>query len=244
MARGFGERTIDRIGIFNVQTSAIRPGFVSPIERRDAAHMAFELKPGESLRKAVLRIVRKQLDRSGDWQPSPCLRSYDGAMLIWHLAQFTIFVIVFWFVVPYWQYRRDMTKTPPQITIRRLFFLVTLYALLIGTLHTIEEVHARRTEEIKARHEQATRENEARLAKATREIKARHEQAIRENKARHKKALHEIAVRHVHAKRQGLESFRGRLKPEEYERRSRELDQEAEKLGVPSNDSEVPQDGL
>jgi hypothetical protein len=89
---------------------------------------------------------------------------------------------------------------PGQFTLRRLFFITTLLAVLIGMLVAIDRWK---------------------------------NNSIRENNERAARERHEIAVKGLHDRQELLESYRGKISPEAYEQRKKELDEEAAKLDLP-----------
>jgi hypothetical protein len=101
-----------------------------------------------------------------------------------------------------------MLRDPPpasgmkagQFTLRRLFFITTFLAVLIGFLTAIDRW---KNNSIRERNESTARAN------------------------------HEIEVKGYQAKVELLESYRGKISPEAYEQRRKELDEEAAKLNLP-----------
>jgi hypothetical protein len=153
-------------------------------------------------------------------------------MMVWPLAQFTVFMVFFLFILPYWQYRKGKAKTPPQLSMKRLLFLVTLFAFLIGTLHAVEQRYERRKRENNERHQKAQLENQQRYKQAMLESQQRLEQALFEIKERSEKRLRENAVTSLNRRFELLEGRRDRLDAQEYERRLSELEAEATRLEV------------
>ena len=133
-------------------------------------------------------------------------------MLIWPIFFIAAFTIVWQFFMPYWRDWRSKTKKPPQVSLRHLFLLVAIVAILAGSLRALDQAQARRIQEIQSRHDQA----------------------VRASKAKRDEALKQIEHARIQAHRDLLQSSRDELSPEQYDKRSRELDEEAAKLDVPS----------